>query len=103
MVSFNHNDEDDEDSWVSDGKKFGVCDTSDECYACTGRIVINLELCQVEETLTSDIDEDETITFCENCIQSMMRSSLVGISYDPVDAFSWQRYFVVAFHPDSIN
>jgi len=44
MVSFNHNDEDDEDYQFGGGKKFGVCDTSDECYACTGRIVINLEL-----------------------------------------------------------
>ena len=100
---FNLNDEDDEDSWVSGGKKFGVCDTSDECYACTGRVGINLEMCQVEEAFDADIDDDETITFCKDCLQSMMHPALSCISYDPVDEFSWIHYFIVALHPDSIN
>ena len=99
MVSFNLNNDDEN----SNGQKFGLCDTSDECYACTGRILINLEMCQVEEAFDADIDDDEIITFCNDCIQSMMRPALIGISYDPVDAFSWIHYFIVALHPDSMN
>ena len=101
MVSFNPNDGDEEED--SHGQKFGWCATSDECYACTGRIIINLEECQVEEASDAYIDEDETITFCESCLQSMMHPAIAGISYDPVEAFMWQRYLIVALHPDSMN
>jgi len=97
MILFGGNDKD------GQGQKFGWCDTSDECYACTGRILIDLELCQVKKASDANIDEEETITFCEECLQSMMNPVLSGISYDPVDAFSWQRYLIVAFHPDSMN
>ncbi len=84
-------------------QKFGVCENSDNCYACTGRIIINLEECRLEEASEAYISEDETITFCGVCLQTMMLPALSYISYDPVDAFSWEPYLVITYHPDSRN
>jgi len=97
-------DDDDEEEILDYSKKFVSCETSDECYACTGRVTINLKLCQIEEAPNESVADDEIIRLCIHCLQAMYYSPLLSnISYDPVDAFSWMEFEIIAFHPDSRN
>ena len=100
---FTNGDDEDDDETLDSVQKFASCETSDECYSCTGRIILNLEFCRVEEAIDAHIADNEIIKLCVTCLQNMARPFLVGISYDPVDAFSWMEFEIVAFHPDSRN
>ena len=106
MIPFIFNsDEEDDDESLDSVQDFAPCETSEECYACTGRITLDFDLCQAQEVGNVYIGEDETILLCRDCLQKMGNSmvSLFGISYNPVDAFSWMPLGFIAIHPDSMN
>ena len=81
--------------------KFGVCETSDECYVCTERVILNFELNQLELPPESPIKEDERINHCMKCLHSMIAPA--SIEYNPEDVFDWHFYQILAFHPDTRN
>ena len=58
--------EDDEASELEG--KFGVCETSEECYVCTKRVILNLELGQLEIPPETLIGEEEQINLCMECL-----------------------------------
>ncbi len=100
MIPFNFTTGDDDGDFLEpkNNKKFSSCETSDECYICTGRIVLDFQACQIKDA-PNVVNNEETILLCVQCIQYM----LCGISYNPIDAVSWETYLFNVPHPDSRN
>ena len=90
--------EDGEDSSLEG--RFGVCETSDECYVCTERVILNFELNQLEVTSDSCIGEEEQIYLCLICLASMFSPTYVG---DREDVFEWNEYKLITFHTYTKN
>ena len=90
--------EDGEDSSLEG--RFGGCETSDECYVCTERVILNFELNQLEVTSDSCIGEEEQINLCLNCLASMFSPTYVG---DREDVFEWNEYKLITFHTYTKN
>lgn len=84
---------DDEDSSLAG--KFGVCDTADECYACTERVILNYELNQLELPPESLIEEDEQIKLCVSCLHSMA-GPVEDCSIEEV--FDWVPYYITPLY-----
>ena len=85
---------DDEESSLKG--KFGVCDTADECYACTERVILNFEEHQLELPPASCIQDDEQIKLCVNCLQSMAEP--VEEEYKVEEVFGWIPYYLMPLY-----
>jgi hypothetical protein len=90
----------DEEEFQDLGGKFGVCETSEECYVCTERVTLNLELGQLEIPPETLIGEEEQINLCMECLTHMFYPTWVA---DRDTVFEWSMYQVLAFHPDTKN